>query len=332
MRAIGGAKLLGWGARVLYLGPAFGLTPHRNATAVLAVGLDAALEVADDPADPATDYRSTRSVLILPNSLHHLRIARGRMAFLYVDPLGRDLKALLARMTDTRTCGIRFADKAAVIEIMTGLAEDRIAARDGRSSLGELLGVARAQSQRADIGGAAADAGRAAQGAPAHRIGGTGGPVGVAIPASVQGGDRRAVAALPDLEPDGGGGARLRRGLVADGSCPRRRLCQFGAFQQRISGHVRHDAVRPAEGVAACGGRGGAMVGEARGMIHHLAILPHGRAPAAPEIPDWGSEDRQCDASVTQGADRRTAGRSGRLRELFQHVPHDPNNVVYCGR
>jgi hypothetical protein len=31
---------------VLYLGPAFGLTPHRNATAVLAVGLDAPLEVA----------------------------------------------------------------------------------------------------------------------------------------------------------------------------------------------------------------------------------------------------------------------------------------------
>ena len=89
------AKLIGWGGRVLYLGPAFGLTPHRNATAVLAVGLDDQLEVADDPADRATDYRAARSVLILPNSLHHLRIERGRMAFLYVDPLGRDLKALI---------------------------------------------------------------------------------------------------------------------------------------------------------------------------------------------------------------------------------------------
>ena len=95
------AKLIGWGGRVLYLGPAFGLTPHRNATAVLAVGLDAQLEVADDPADRTTHYRAARSVLILPNSLHHLRIERGRMAFLYVDPLGRDLKALIARMTNT---------------------------------------------------------------------------------------------------------------------------------------------------------------------------------------------------------------------------------------
>jgi len=37
MSAMAAAKLIGWGARVLYLGPAFGLTPHRNATAVLAV-------------------------------------------------------------------------------------------------------------------------------------------------------------------------------------------------------------------------------------------------------------------------------------------------------
>src|SRR3954447_11311155 len=142
MHPSGAAKLIGWGARVLYLGPAFGLMPHRNATAVLAVGLDEALEVADDPTDPATDYRCTRSVLIHPNSLHHLRIARGRMAFLYVDPLGRDLKALLARMTDaTSRAAFGLREEAAPIEILTGLAEDRIAAHDGRSSLGMLLGV-----------------------------------------------------------------------------------------------------------------------------------------------------------------------------------------------
>jgi len=127
---------------VLYLGPAFGLTPHRNATAVLAVGLDAALEVADDPADPATKYRPTRSVLILPNSLHHLRIERGRMGFLYVDPLGRDLKALLTRMTEaTSRAAFDLREESAVMQIMISLAENRMAARDGRLSLGELLGV-----------------------------------------------------------------------------------------------------------------------------------------------------------------------------------------------
>ena len=136
------AKLIGWGARVLYLGPAFGLTPHRNATAVLAVGLDAPLEVADDPEDRATHYRSARSVLIQPNSVHHLRIERGRMAFLYVDPWGRDLKALIARMTNA-TPGAFFdlREESAVFEVFTGLAENRIAEQDGRVLLGRLLGV-----------------------------------------------------------------------------------------------------------------------------------------------------------------------------------------------
>jgi AraC-like DNA-binding protein len=142
MGAIAVAKLIGWGARVLYLGPAFGLTPHRNATAVLAVGLDAALEIADDPAEGTTRYRAARSVLILPNSLHHLRIERGRMAFLYVDPLGRDLKALIARMTHaTPRAAFDLREESAVIEVMTDLAENRIAAQDGRVSLGQLLGV-----------------------------------------------------------------------------------------------------------------------------------------------------------------------------------------------
>ncbi|KRR27231.1 helix-turn-helix domain-containing protein [Bradyrhizobium retamae] len=136
------AKLIGWGARVLYLGPAFGLTPHRNATAVLAVALDGPLEVAEDPADHMTRYHVARSVLILPNSLHHLRIERGRMAFLYVDPLGRDLRALIARMTNPTLRGaFDLREEAAVIELMTKLAEDRIGRQEGCASLGELLGV-----------------------------------------------------------------------------------------------------------------------------------------------------------------------------------------------
>jgi hypothetical protein len=57
------ARLLDWGARVLYLGPAFGLTPHRNATGVLAVALDGAIGVADNPRARMPNYRQARSVL-----------------------------------------------------------------------------------------------------------------------------------------------------------------------------------------------------------------------------------------------------------------------------
>jgi AraC-like DNA-binding protein len=136
------AKLIGWGPRVLYLGPAFGLTPHRNATAVLAVALDGELEVASDPAAPAGIYRSARSVLIPPNTLHHLRIEGGRVAFLYVDPLSRDLVALKARMQDaTPRAAFNLANETAVIDTLAGLAEGRITARGGQQVLGQLLGL-----------------------------------------------------------------------------------------------------------------------------------------------------------------------------------------------
>lgn len=138
---VASAKLIGWGPRVLYLGPAFGLTPHRNATAVLAVALDGKTEVAGDPANPAGAWRSARSVLIPPNTLHHLR-ASGSMAFLYVDPLSRDLGALTARMQGvTPRAAFDLIGEAAVIEVLTGLAEGRITDGDGRKALTEWLGV-----------------------------------------------------------------------------------------------------------------------------------------------------------------------------------------------
>jgi AraC-like DNA-binding protein len=139
---VASAKLIGWGARVLYLGPSLGLTPHRNATGVLAVALDGELEVADEPADLDGPYRSARSVLIPPNTLHHLRAPGARMAFLYVDPLGRDLRALRERMREiTPRAGFDLVNETTVIEALAGLAEGRIAARDGRQVLGQLLGV-----------------------------------------------------------------------------------------------------------------------------------------------------------------------------------------------
>lgn len=133
---------MNWGARVLYLGPAFGLTPHRNATAVLAVALDGTIGVADDPASRNPCYRTARSVLILPNSLHHLRTDRGRMAFLYVDPFGRDLSALRSRM---REAGPRadfdLADENAAIDLFRAIAQGAQTREQARLAVGELLGV-----------------------------------------------------------------------------------------------------------------------------------------------------------------------------------------------
>ena len=88
-------QLYAWGARALYLGPALGLSPHRNAVAVLGIGLDADFDVAIDPTDASAGHRRCRTVLIPPNTLHHFVGTAGRFAFLYVDARSRDLDRLL---------------------------------------------------------------------------------------------------------------------------------------------------------------------------------------------------------------------------------------------
>ena len=136
------ARMLDWGARVLYLGPAFGLTPHRNATGVLAVALDGTIGVADEPRARSPSYRDTRSVLILPNSLHHLRVDTGRMAFLYVDPLGRDLQALRARMKGVGSrAAFDIIDERPVVELFDDIAQRRLAPEEAQREVRELLGI-----------------------------------------------------------------------------------------------------------------------------------------------------------------------------------------------
>jgi AraC-like DNA-binding protein len=136
------AQLFDWGARVLYLGPSFGLTPHRNATGVLAVALDGAVGVADKPRSRSPSWREARSVLIMPNSLHHLRIDAGRMAFLYVDPFGRDLAALRERMSDRGPrAAFDLVDERPAIALFGDIAERRLATEEARAAVHEVLGV-----------------------------------------------------------------------------------------------------------------------------------------------------------------------------------------------
>jgi AraC-like DNA-binding protein len=84
------AQVYSWGARALFIGTALGLSPHRNAVAVVAVGLEAPFELSWN----AHDYRRCRSALIPPNTLQHFRETAGAMAFLYVDASSNDYAQL----------------------------------------------------------------------------------------------------------------------------------------------------------------------------------------------------------------------------------------------
>ena len=60
------AQLYSWGARALFIGPALGLSPHRNAVAVVAVGLEAPFELSWN----THDYRA--AVPLCPDPAEHV--------------------------------------------------------------------------------------------------------------------------------------------------------------------------------------------------------------------------------------------------------------------
>lgn len=120
------ATLFFWGARALYLGPALGLSPHRNAVPVLCAGVRTAFEVARDPRRPRAGYAAHRTVLIPANTLHHLRAGPGMMAFLYVDAHSTDFRRLLASAAGGKArYAHRVAGQAAYLAALRRLAAGR---------------------------------------------------------------------------------------------------------------------------------------------------------------------------------------------------------------
>ncbi len=131
-----------WGARALYVGRAFSLSAHRNAVAVLAVGIDEPFGVARDAGDPLKGYRTCRTAVIPPHTLHHLQTTVNPMAFLYLDAASTDVDKLLARCGEG---GDRVSfdhdDETAIVNLLRDLAEGRLAWEHARVVLVERLGL-----------------------------------------------------------------------------------------------------------------------------------------------------------------------------------------------
>lgn len=110
---------------------------------MLCVGLDARFGVAVDPRDPQKGYENCRCAFIPDNTLHHLQIRRGRMAFLYVDPLSLDVPRLwaLARRV-SRRAAFDFVHERALTATLRSLSDGRMTWAAARERLGSLLDLA----------------------------------------------------------------------------------------------------------------------------------------------------------------------------------------------
>jgi AraC-like DNA-binding protein len=112
-----------WPARALFVGPSFALSTHRNAVAVLAVGLDGPLRLARDPRRPQAGVLACRTVLIAPNALHRLD-ADGDCAFLYIDAASRDLAVLRASCAEqARGLAFRLASEERLLHALRALVD-----------------------------------------------------------------------------------------------------------------------------------------------------------------------------------------------------------------
>jgi AraC-like DNA-binding protein len=137
-----------WGARALYVGPALGLGAHRSAVAVVAVGLGGPFGVARDPDGQrgAAALRWCRTAVILPGTRHRVH-ATGRMAFVYLDALARDLADVLERAgaRDAQDGALRAAydlgDEAAVVELLADAADGLTPWPSACARLAALLGL-----------------------------------------------------------------------------------------------------------------------------------------------------------------------------------------------
>lgn len=80
-------------SRVAYIGPGLDLAPHRNATATVAIAVDAPFRLGFGRARIDMDAPEKRLAIIPPGSWHHL-VAAGPMVFLYLDAQAADAKVL----------------------------------------------------------------------------------------------------------------------------------------------------------------------------------------------------------------------------------------------
>jgi AraC-like DNA-binding protein len=128
-------RIFFWGARALYLGPAVGLSAHRNAVAVLCAGLDEPFGLAIVPPDPPAGHVACRTALVPPGTRHHLAAPASTMAFLYLDAQSADWRRLSAQAPAAYGIAAESAYLAALARLEAGLpwstARDAIAAALG---------------------------------------------------------------------------------------------------------------------------------------------------------------------------------------------------------
>lgn len=132
-------KLLAWGPRAIYLGPAFELSAHRNGVAVFCASLAGEMLVGEGR-EPA-DWVRCRTAYIPAGTLHVIKFEASPIACLYVDPQGDDV-AMLEADVESGAGRLRFGHRREreLVALLAAVADGGVKGPQARMALGDLFG------------------------------------------------------------------------------------------------------------------------------------------------------------------------------------------------
>ena len=138
-------RMLSWGARLLYVGPSFALSPHRSAIGVLCLGLDGGMRLRSWQDDEPGAWITTRSVFVPGGLRHEIAFAARRIACLYVDPASADVAPIVARMAAQHGgFAVRHTDEKRLCDLMRWVLQDAPGAL-ARTRVAEALDLPKAE-------------------------------------------------------------------------------------------------------------------------------------------------------------------------------------------
>jgi AraC-like DNA-binding protein len=95
-------RIVGWGARAIFVGPAFELTAHTNGVSLLCTGVGGDVFATDEPTRPASEWTRCRSVFVPAGTHHTMRFEAGPIACFYLDPASSDVSSIAEAMKKRR--------------------------------------------------------------------------------------------------------------------------------------------------------------------------------------------------------------------------------------
>lgn len=144
-------RMMTWGARVLYLGPAFKLSAHRNIVGVLCVCLDGDMDILAGAALAEDRPVACRSVYVPPGTRHLIRFRANRIACLYVDRESEDPSRLMSAMIPVADgLSINHTHHDEIVGVLRAVADGRIPREERNARVAAAYGLINTGETRGD--------------------------------------------------------------------------------------------------------------------------------------------------------------------------------------